>query len=49
MSDINDITKTNDDEPSSSLEEKEVTVIPKLAFVVPYRDRKEHLTFFYLC
>ena len=50
MSDINDITKTNDDEPSSSLEELNsnvtVTVVPKLAFIVPYRDRKEHLTFF---
>ena len=46
MSDINDITKTNDDESSSSLEEKEVLVVPKLAFIVPYRDRKEHLTFF---
>ena len=46
MSAVNDVTKPNDEEPGSSLEEKEVTVVPKLAFIVPYRDRKEHLTFF---
>jgi hypothetical protein len=46
MNDANDVTKTNHDEPGVSLEEIEVLVIPKLAFIVPYRDRKEHLTFF---
>ena len=48
MSDINDTTNVTNvnDEPGLSLEEKEVTIIPKLAFIVPYRDRKEHLTFF---
>jgi hypothetical protein len=46
MSNINDITKTNDDNPGLNLEEEEVPIIPKLVFIVPYRDRKEHLTFF---
>jgi hypothetical protein len=48
MSDINDVNANN--EPGSSLEELNsnvtVTVVPKLAFIVPYRDRKEHLIFF---
>jgi len=30
----------------SNINNVEVTVVPKLAFIVPYRDRKEHLTFF---
>ena len=31
----------------NNVEENEITVVvPKLAFIVPYRDRKEHLTFF---
>ena len=52
MSDINDVTNgmNSIDESGSSLEELNsnvtVTVVPKLAFIVPYRDRKEHLTFF---
>jgi len=46
MSAVNDVTNITNDEPGSSLDEKEVTVIPKFAFIVPYRDRKEHLTFF---
>ncbi len=48
MSAVNDVTNVTNanNESGSSLEEKEVIVIPKLAFIVPYRDRKEHLTFF---
>ena len=42
MSAVNDVTNITNDEPGSSLDEKEVTVIPKFAFIVPYRDRKEH-------
>lgn len=52
MSAVNDVMNAMNanDEHGSSLEELNsnvtVTVVPKLAFIVPYRDRKEHLTFF---
>ena len=49
MSDVNDVMNSID-ESGSSLEELNsnvtVTIVPKFAFIVPYRDRKEHLTFF---
>ena len=53
MSAVNEVTNAMNanDEHGSSLEElnSNVTVtavVPKFAFIVPYRDRKEHLTFF---
>ena len=52
MSVVNDVTNVMNanNELGLSLEEingnVNVVVVPKFAFIVPYRDRKEHLTFF---